>query len=134
MSSHRWLVMEGWALLASNRSDFAAVRALLSDAGPPTEELASAPGLQFWVAEQGSWTVGAVGLEPHGLAGLLRSVAVAASYSAHGLGSARVLLTQTAEPFCKRLRHSAEFASLCPSSAVCMTKIVAERQPTGPHE
>ncbi|HTV79760.1 MAG TPA: arsenic resistance N-acetyltransferase ArsN2 [Steroidobacteraceae bacterium] len=148
------------ALRPSNRSDFEAVRALLSDAGLPTEDLASAPGLRFWVGEQGDLIVGAIGLEPYGAAGLLRSLAVATSYRAHGLGSllverlereahaaeiqVLVLLTQTAEPFFQRLgyeviereyvpeevKHSAEFASLCPASAVCMTKTLAGRQPT----
>jgi amino-acid N-acetyltransferase len=151
-------------LRASNRSDFANVSALLSDAGLPTQDLASAVGLRFWVAEQGSSIVGAVGLEPYGAAGLLRSLAVAAPFRAHGLGSLLVerleheaqvegmqvliLLTETAEPFFRRrgyeaidreyvpeeVKHSAEFASLCPASAICMTKTLAERKPPEPHE
>jgi amino-acid N-acetyltransferase len=139
------------AVRASTRGDFAAVAALLAAAGLPTEDLDSAPGLRFWVAVDAALT-GAIGLESYGAVGLLRSLVVAPTHRNCGLGSALVraleqdaaekgtrmlvLLTQTAEPFFKRMgyqvierdyvpdevKHSAEFVSLCPASAVCMTK------------
>jgi amino-acid N-acetyltransferase len=137
---------------ASKAADFSTVRGLLAAARLPTEDLNSAPGLHFWVAEDQDRIVGAVGLESLGAAGLLRSLVVAPSYRQHGLGSrltavvewqARakgieilVLLTETAQSFFNRhgyqvierayvpdeIKQSAEFQSLCPAWAICMTK------------
>jgi N-acetylglutamate synthase-like GNAT family acetyltransferase len=96
--------------------------------------------------------VGAGGFEAHGESGLLRSVVVADRLRGTGLGRALVesieaaarqrglrelvLLTETARDFFARLgyadiaresapeaiRQSAEFKSLCPRSARCMSK------------
>jgi amino-acid N-acetyltransferase len=85
-------------------------------------------------------------------AGLLRSLVVDPSHRQHGLGASLiatlewearekgievlVLLTETAEAFFKRrgyqviereyvpdeIKQSAEFQSLCPASAICMSK------------
>jgi amino-acid N-acetyltransferase len=151
------------ALRAATRGDFAVVRALLSDAGLPIRDLDSAPGLRMWVAEEGSRIVGTIGLESYGAAGLVRSLVVVPAHRARGLGSVLVarleqeataretrllvLLTETAQPFFKRLgyqviergyvpdevRQSAEFTSLCPASAVCMTKSLAVRESTVSH-
>jgi amino-acid N-acetyltransferase len=58
-----------------------------------------------------------------------------------------VLLTQTAEPFFARLGYSvvdrvyvpdevkasAEFRSLCPAAATCMTKSLVSMSPGAPH-
>jgi amino-acid N-acetyltransferase len=135
---------------ASRAADFARVRDLLVSARLPIEDLS--PGQRFWVAEDQDRIVGAVGLESLGAAGLLRSLVVAPSHRQHGLGSSLtatlerearatgiellVLLTETAEAFFKRhgfqviereyvpdeIKQSAEFLSLCPASAICMTK------------
>ena len=144
---------------ASVRGDTVAVRALVSNAGLPTLDLDTAPGLRFWVAEDGRSIAGAIGLESYGPTGLLRSLAVAPAHRNRGIASALVealemharadgarqlvLLTETARPFFVRLgyrvierndapdgvKRSAEFASLCPGSAVCMTKsLVVENQ------
>lgn len=132
--------------------DLSAVLALLRDARLPTEDLTSAPGLQLWVLECEGQLLGVIGLERFGTGALLRSLAVAFEHQRHGFGhelvtrleqDARsagverlVLLTETAEAFFRRLgyepidRHyvpeeikqSAEFSSLCPVSAVCLTK------------
>jgi amino-acid N-acetyltransferase len=137
---------------ASRTSDHAAIRELLIDAALPIQDLDSAAGLRFWVAEDGGQLIGAIGLEPFGATGLLRSLVVSPSHRVHGLGSALVsvleqevsvqgvqtlvLLTETAEAFFRRrgyrvversvvpdeIKQSAEFRSLCPASAVCMTK------------
>jgi amino-acid N-acetyltransferase len=137
---------------ASRAPDFFTVRELLAAARLPVEDLNTAPGLRFWVAEDQDRIVGAVGLESLGAAGLLRSLVVAPSHRQHGLGSSLsatlerearasgievlVLLTETAEAFFRRhgyqviereyvpdeIKQSAEFRSLCPASAICMTK------------
>jgi amino-acid N-acetyltransferase len=139
---------------ASRAEDFLAVKDLLSAADLPTEDLNHAPGLRFWVAEDERRIVGAIGLEPFGPAALLRSLVIAPSHRGQGLGTlligtlerealARradvlVLLTETAATYFLRhgfevierayvpdeIKLSAEFQSLCPASAVCMTKFL----------
>jgi amino-acid N-acetyltransferase len=136
-------------------SDQTAVLQLLGGAGLPTADLASVPDLQLWVAEIEGGLVGVIGLERFGTGALLRSLCVAPYYQRCGLGQelvARlerdahaggierlVLLTETAEAFFRRLgyeiidrtdvpaelKESAEFRSLCPASAVCLTKSLA---------
>jgi amino-acid N-acetyltransferase len=113
---------------------------------------ASAP--MFWVAAIEGQIEGLVGLERHGDAGLLRSLAVAFSGRGHGLGTRLVdhvereavalgieelvLLTETAADFFaglgyrtagrdavpQAIRDSAEFRALCPASATCMCKAI----------
>jgi amino-acid N-acetyltransferase len=128
------------------------IRALLTSAALPTEDLDDA-AVHFIVAGANeSNTIGAIGLEVFGNVGLLRSLVVQPDARSSGLGgqlvealevdarerglSQLVLLTQTAAPFfAKRgyaviareaapaaVQHSAEFHSICPASATCMTK------------
>jgi len=148
---------------ASRAADLAAVRKLLLGAGLPIEDLDGAPDLRFWIAEDGDRVVGAIGLEKSGAARLLRSLVVSRSHQKHGLGrhlvealerdvaadgvELLVLLTQTADGFFRRLgygvveretvpddvKQSAEFRSLCPVSAVCMTKSLLPRRVGVPH-
>lgn len=136
----------------SQAADLATVLDLLNGAGLPTGDLTSAPGLQVWVLEADGLLLGVIGLERFGAGGLLRSLVVAPGHQRRGLGhelvaqlehDARadgveqlVLLTQTAETFFRQLgysvidrryvpdelKHSEEFRSLCPASAVCMMK------------
>jgi amino-acid N-acetyltransferase len=136
-------------------SDLKAVELLLRAAGLPTADLTSAPGLQLWVLEIEGRLAGVIGLERFGTGALLRSLYVAPDHQRTGLGhelvarlerDARadgverlVLLTETAQAFVRRLgfelidrryipeelKQSAEFRSLCPASAVCMTKSLA---------
>jgi amino-acid N-acetyltransferase len=133
-------------------SGLTAVLQLLRAAGLPTADLMSAPGLQLWVLETEGRLVGVIGLERFGTSALLRSLCVAPGYQRHRLGHELVarlerdaladgverliFLTETAEAFFRRLHYeiidrryapeeikeSAEFRSLCPASAVCMTK------------
>jgi amino-acid N-acetyltransferase len=142
----------GFPVRAATAADAAAIRDLILGAGLPVADLDRAPGLRFWVVEDGDRIVGAIGLEAFGAAGLLRSLAVAPPHRQHGLGSALVaalereartkglellvLLTETAEAFFAQrgyaaverahvpgeIRQSAQFRSLCPASAVCMVK------------
>ena len=133
-------------------ADLADISKLLSGAGLPTADLAGAQEFQTWVFDDRGSIVGVIGLERFGRAALLRSLAVAPVRRNRGLGrrlvarlehDARaegitqlVLLTETAEAFFRGLgyivtdrrsvsgeiKQSAQFRSLCPASAVCMSK------------
>jgi amino-acid N-acetyltransferase len=133
-------------------ADLVSIRNLLVGAALPVEDIEESAGIRFWIAKDGSRVVGAIGLQPFGQTGLLRSLVVAPSHRNRGLGSSLVttleqeaishavqnlvLLTQTAEAFFRErgyevveradlpdpIQQSAEFRSLCPASAVCMTK------------
>jgi amino-acid N-acetyltransferase len=135
--------------------DFEAVLSLLNSSGLPTADLTSAPGLHLWVLEAKGSLCGVVGMERFGTCALLRSLAVGKSFQGRGFGHelvARlereaqadgveqlVLLTEAAERFFRvigyevidrrfvpeRIKQTAEFRSLCPASAVCMTKSLA---------
>lgn len=122
---------------------------LLATNGLPTDDL-TMPGRRFWRVEDEGGLLGYGGLEACGPDGLLRSVVVpsdrrgggagravvaAVSDEARGLGVERLwLLTTTAADVFGRLgfrrtdrasappdiASSAQFASLCPGSAICM--------------
>lgn len=132
-------------------NDRPAVVALLQSAGLPTADLSSAQQLQLWVLQSDSLQ-GVIALEHFGTEALLRSLAVAPECRRQGLGHQLVarlehdaqaagikqliLLTETAQAFFRTLdyqvidrqsvsealKQSAEFRSLCPASAVCMSK------------
>jgi len=136
-------------------ADLPAVLALLESARLPTADIANIDEPQVWVLEDRERIVGVVALERFGSEGLLRSLAIAPDYRNRGFGrelvthveqiaradnvSQLLLLTETAEVFFRalgystldrrnvsdRLRQSAEFRSLCPASASCMSKILA---------
>jgi amino-acid N-acetyltransferase len=135
-------------------TDLPAALALLQGAGLPTADLPSAPGLKTWVLEASDSLVGVIALERFGTDALVRSLAVAPAYRKRGFGRALVarleqdaqadgveqlvLLTESAEQFFRGLgynvidrrdvseglKQSAEFRSLCPASAVCMSKVI----------
>lgn len=130
-------------------ADSITIQRLLRQANLPADDFA-AHLPHFWVARHHGDVVAAIGLEPYGEAGLLRSLVVDAGWRgrglaarmcrrmfeyAAGLGIERLyLLTTTAADYFPRLgfrrveRGSAppalqtttEFATLCPASAVCM--------------
>lgn len=138
--------------------DASSIRALLERNGLPTSDLGSARP-EFVVAYEGDDLKGAGALERFGTTALLRSVVVAADRRGAGVGQdivrelerrARaagvkelVLLTQTAAPFFQRqsyrvvernsvaqaVQMSEEFRSLCPASATCMAKSLADSAP-----
>ncbi len=129
------------------------VRALLEAARLPVADLATARP-EFFGLRDDAGLVGVIGLERHGRAALLRSLAVRDDQRGRGLGTtlvreleARVpglgvtelwLLTTTAEPFFRQLgylpaareaapvavRETAEFREVCPTSAACLTKVM----------
>ena len=135
-------------------SDFAEVRALLEASQLPISDLNEASLRHFLVIRQDNSVVGVAGIEVHGRDGLLRSVAVTTTQRGHGLGakltagiealaqslpvSTLFLLTTTAAPFFtargfkslprsdvpESIRNTTEFASLCPSTAIVMSKSI----------
>lgn len=135
--------------------DLSDIRALLEGSGLPTSDLETARPT-FAVLRDGNTLIAAGALQAFGAAALLRSVAVAPDRRGTGLGQrvvrelerlARpagieylVLLTLTASEFFARLgyrvidreaapkdmQQSEEFRSLCPSSATCMAKHLAD--------
>jgi amino-acid N-acetyltransferase len=128
------------------------IAALLHSAGLPTADLPPDHPADFIVAVDDGRVVGAVGLERHGGAGLLRSLVVAPGHRRRGLGGALVdaigaharslglasltLLTQTAAAFFAArgyaviarsqapasVQASAEFTTPCPAGSTCMTR------------
>ena len=135
----------------ASSSDLGPIRTLLETAGLPTGDLASASP-QFLVFRDAARIVAAGALQRFGSAALLRSLVVAPEQRSRGLGRRMtrelerlaqntgvvelILLTDTAAQFFERqgyrviardtapeaLQQSAEFRSLCPSSAMCMAK------------
>lgn len=133
-------------------SDFDAICALLSDNGLPTEDLEQQSLKLFRVARENDRVIGAIGLERHGRAVLLRSLVVDAKQRGRGLGEALtssaealaeqlgassifLLTTTAAEFFAARgfrvipreqvpdaIKATTEFASLCPATATLMVK------------
>lgn len=138
----------------ATQDDSARIIALLRANDLPTSDLADCRP-EFVVIEDGAELIGTAGVQIFGGAGLVRSVAIAKDRQKAGLGSSLlaelehrasglgirelVLLTQTAEPFFARhgyarverasvpapIQATAEFRSLCPASAVCMSKRLA---------
>jgi len=143
--------------LVASSADLGPIRALLEASGLPTSDLASAAP-QFVAFRHAGQIAAAGALEHFGSAALLRSVVVAPDQRSRGLGrhmtcelerlaqnsgvTELILLTQTASDFFKRqgyrviersaapvaVQQSAEFRSLCPSSATCMAKSLGGRQ------
>jgi amino-acid N-acetyltransferase len=147
--------MSAAQIRAATKEDTDSIRVLLEHNGLPTSDLMSSKP-QFIVACEGGKILGTGALERFGSSALLRSVAVAPERRGEGLGRAIVedleriaraaritrliLLTHTAQPFFEHQgyrvieRHespqdvqgSEEFRSLCPASATCMAKALAE--------
>jgi amino-acid N-acetyltransferase len=138
--------------------DLAAIRALLAELSLPAADVGAA-NQRFVVARHRGELVGCAGLEFYGSDALLRSLAVRPAMQGCGLGDALYqavmsnaaaahvqnvfLLTTTADRFFAdrgfgrmsrdavpgRVRASAEFASLCPATAVCMARKQGELPP-----
>lgn len=136
--------------------DRASVLALLAEARLPLEGVDERFPTGYVVALDGDRLVGVAGVERYERWGLLRSVAVVLELRSTGVGARLVqealaraatqgldevyLLTTTAPAFFRKLgfhdvdranapapvRASAEFASICPASATCMTLRLGE--------
>ncbi len=136
-------------------SDLPDLLALLSACSLPTADLGQRHLADFLVCRDGGRIVASGGLEFHAAAALLRSLAVAASHRQRGLatrlvdelvqraqdhGKREILLLTTSaagffaargfQPFDRRqvppeLALCSEFRDLCPASAVCMRRTLA---------
>lgn len=144
-------------------SDSDAVIPLLTQCGLPVADVpAHIDG--FIVAKRGDALAGVIGLEPYGKSALLRSLAVAPPYRGQGLGRALYgrmsayarlkgaeelyLLTTTAASYFSwlgfkkvdrrnvpaEIQATEEFRSLCPDTAVCMTKHISAQAHYYPKE
>jgi amino-acid N-acetyltransferase len=131
--------------------DFEEIRDLLKSANLPFEDVENGIG-HFLLAKNEEQLIGCIGLQICDDNALLRSLAVSEKQRGRGLGTALVqeileyasrlnlqniyLLTTTAESFFKKhgfvnanrteapdaIRATSEFSSLCPSSAIFMSK------------
>ena len=139
---------------SATAEDRPAIRALLEQERLPVSDLDSSHA-RFLVACAGAQRLGAVALEVHGEAGLLRSLVVAGPWRGRGLARSLVkslerqaraagirelwLLSESAVGLFARLDYresartaapaavqaSGEFRTLCPASARCMRKALA---------
>jgi len=136
----------------ARETDLTNVLELLGSTDLPTNGVEDFFPAAYSVLRDGPRIVAVAGLESHGTAGLLRSVAVATPHRGLGLGQRMVeerlvfaheqnldavyLLTTTAAPFFRRLgfsqvarsavpaelQASSEFSSVCPATAACLVK------------
>jgi amino-acid N-acetyltransferase len=136
--------------------DVSSIRALLEAGGLPTSDLSTSSPQFVVACDGENKILGAGALQTLGESALLRSVVVATELRGTGLGHSIVeeleriaraaqvkqlaLLTLTAKSFFERqgyrviarqavpeaLQSTAEFQSLCPASAVCMAKSLAD--------
>ena len=136
---------------AATSASLGAVLRLLSDSGLPVADVETHIDAYTLATSEGN-LVGTAGLEIHGTLALLRSLCVAPSHRSRGIAAALVasvesraalegvrelyLLTTEAmgyfanlgfvpvprEQVPPEIRRTAQFSSLCPSSAVCMRK------------
>jgi amino-acid N-acetyltransferase len=132
--------------------DFEEICAVLTRSGLPVDDLTEASLGGFLIYKAGDVLAGVVGLERYDDSVLLRSLAVSSAFAGRGIGkqlmaaaeararalpaSSLYLLTLTAEKYFDALgyrrvprerapdaiKHSRQFASLCPSTAVLMVK------------
>ena len=137
-------------LRSAVQGDLESVKSLLLEAGLPTDGVEDQFPAQYKVATAAGSVVGVAGLELHGDVGLFRSLAVRSEFRGAGVGSTLVrdrtecaralalnqvfLLTTTAPTYFEKLgfrrgergaapealAKSKEFASVCPSSAICL--------------
>jgi len=142
-------------------ADLPRVVALLSASGLPTADLSGITHLDLWVMELAGSLTGVIALERYGEEGLVRSLAVVPPYRNRGYGAQLVdrleadavregvrhlvLLTETADAFFRRrgyslvdrdsvspaVKQSAEFRSLCPASARCLSKSLSSASHVG---
>ena len=136
----------------ADQKDFAPARELLAESDLYNADIDGGSGHQFLIAWEDNNLIGTVALEVAGEVALLRSLAVKQDYRRKGVATKLVaaieshaksqhikelyLLTLTAADFFSALGYqktdragapvslqgTTEFRSVCPASAVCMTK------------
>lgn len=146
----------------ATNADFDAVLQLLATNHLPVSDLGEHLAA-FTLAKERQVLVGSVGLESYGRIFLLRSLCVAEAHRDQGIGAALVakavaraagqgacelyLLTTSATSYFMNfgfivmardqvpleIRSTAQFTSLCPSSAVCMRKNIKENSSAVTH-
>jgi amino-acid N-acetyltransferase len=146
---------EDIAIAFANASDEQPIKQLLAEAALPYEDIGK-PLQHFLLAKRRDSLIGVVGLEVLDDIGLLRSLAVASAHRGQGIGTLLYermaayahlqgvkqlyVLTTTAEGFFNKrgfdkvdrsrvpepICATEEFRTLCPASAVCMTKKLDE--------
>jgi amino-acid N-acetyltransferase len=139
-------------------SDERQVRQLLAGCELPDEDITASHLKHFLVVRHETNLAGVIGLELFGQCALLRSLAVETHAQGQGIASRLVkkieeyarshdveslyLLTTTAEGFFEKqgyrttdrnnvptvLKETAEFKSICPSTAICMVKSLREAE------
>lgn len=144
--------MTGMSIRAATPADWAVARTLLESAGLPVDDLGEDRLDRFLIADSGDDVAGMIGIEDFGGVGLLRSLVVADTHRAQGVGEKLVaaledaarksgvrdlwLLTIDADGYFERLgfetrsrdtapevvRRTREFSELCPGDAVLMWK------------
>lgn len=142
----------------ADATDLDAIRALLSAGALPVDDVEEHVA-EFMLAKQNGVPIGTAAAEYAGEAALLRSLCVAPSHRGRAIGAgllARIearaaargvrelyLLTTSAEAYFTRhgfarasrgdapegIRSTAQFRTLCPSTAICMRKALSG----GPH-
>ena len=140
-------------LQRADDSTLSYVEGLLKNNGLPSKDIRSKREC-FYIGYNGADPVGIGGLEIHGTNGLLRSVVIEQAARGHGFGTALCdslettasaggietlyLLTTTAVNFFAargygeiertdapaRIQQTTEFDELCPTTAICMKKIL----------
>jgi len=145
--------MSEFTISPTTSDETEAIKTLLIEAELPNEDFAQHLN-HFLTARQNGSLAGAVGLEIYGQSGLLRSLVVDATHRGQGVGvklceqifayaqgrdiKELYLLTITAADFFPKLDFSIidrdsvppaiqateEFTSICPSTAVCMVKML----------
>lgn len=141
-----------YQIVTANPEELSTVQNILEGCGLPSQDLSKDHMPHFLLVTSGFEQVGTIGLEMYNGYGLLRSLAVRSKHRGLGLGTVLVrkiesyakkmgidamyLLTTTADRFFQDLGYkelpkkevpdlvlqSDEFAEICPSSAVAMTK------------
>lgn len=144
-------IVRGPILRPAQRSDLAAVRALLDTADLPYAGVEDFYDRSFVVTESGGVVVATIGVELYGRYGLMRSLAVDAVWRSAGIGRSLVedrldwakasglvavfLITLTPEYFVRfgfqpvrrdsvppEIRESPEFSTICPETATVMAR------------
>jgi len=141
-----------FAIRPPRTEELPALKALLDSSGLPSSDLTEAHLKHFIILGQSGRIAGSIGIEAHGEVGLLRSLAVETMLRGEGYGQRLLelmeeraceegvrrlyLLTTSADNFFahhgyepvaretvpEAIRGTAQFAGVCPASAVCLSK------------